>query len=114
MNNYVCKGQSFEYQNIGIEIIPAGTAVAIGALIAVAAVNIHPGDTGVCHLDGVYQLKKKAGETWTQGQALWMKRADSVFTNAEPSAENLGDYVTGAHVYEAAGASPVLANILLR
>lgn len=57
---YVNRGETIDYANTaeGAELIPAGSLLAFGRGVAVAAVDIPAGAVGALHIEGVYRLAK--------------------------------------------------------
>ncbi|MEW4411537.1 DUF2190 family protein [Clostridium sp. AN503] len=68
---YVQKGESLDYKNTGSTVINAGDVVVFGSRIGVAGGPIPKGETGSIHMEGVFKMDKKAGETITAGTEVY-------------------------------------------
>ncbi len=58
---YIQPGHNLDYINTTEETIDAGSIVTIGAIAAVAATIIEPGEVGAVATEGVWRLPKDAG-----------------------------------------------------
>lgn len=59
---YWQRGENIDYQNTGAETIDAGTVLAFGSRIGVAATVIGTGATGSIAVTGVFEIPKGATE----------------------------------------------------
>lgn len=55
---YQQRGEAIDFTNTTEETIEAGTVVAFGGRVGVAAADIPPGEEGVLHVEGVYEFPK--------------------------------------------------------
>lgn len=58
--SYWQRGESLDYQNNTEALIPAGACVLVGTVLGVAAEDIPAGGFGALHVEGVYEIPKKA------------------------------------------------------
>lgn len=56
---YYQRGEALDYTNTGAETIEAGTVIKYGARIGIAESDILPGELGVIHVAGVFEMPKK-------------------------------------------------------
>lgn len=108
---YIKPGEALDYTNHGANPIPVDSIVAIGAMIAVAAVTILPGATGTVLPTGVFTLPKKAGTAAPVGTKLNFVSADQAL---EVGGGAAGDVANGAIVVEQdAAAGDTMVRVLL-
>lgn len=70
MKNKVSSGKTLLYTNGGGTTIAAGSCLAIGQLLAVAAVDIAAGESGIVDLEGEFDLPKVDAAVIAQGESL--------------------------------------------
>lgn len=68
-NTYIQPGEVADYTNSSGSTIAAGSIVAIGGRIGVAAVDIPASETGSAYISGVHRLPKDTGAIG-QGDAI--------------------------------------------
>jgi len=84
MKNYIQDGSRITYANATGVGIASGDVVNVGdGMAAIASVDIADGESGACHVEGVYELAK-ADEALAQGvDAYWDPVAGNVTATAE-------------------------------
>lgn len=55
---YWQRGEAIDYMNTTEEMIWAGTVIAFGGHVGVAATDIPPGEMGALHVEGVFEFPK--------------------------------------------------------
>jgi len=94
MKNFVNEGKTMPYTNGGGATITSGSVVVIGAMLAVATVDIAPGETGTVATEGVFDLPKVNAAVIGQGQTLTWDISAGAFDDDQATAAT-GD-ITGA------------------
>ncbi|MDZ5666812.1 DUF2190 family protein [Atlantibacter subterraneus] len=97
MKNYLQDGNTIAITNAGATAILSGSPVIVGDIVAVAIVDIAPGETGDGRATGVVVLPKLAADDIAQGKAVYLK--DGKIQLASTGATLAGK------AWEAAGAS---------
>jgi len=73
MKNYLQDGNTIAITNSGTSPILSGAPVAVGDVLAVAIVDIAPGETGDGRTTGVVVLPKLAADAIDQGKTVYLK-----------------------------------------
>jgi len=60
--------------------VTAGVAVMVGGICVVPATDADEATSFAAHTMGVFTLDKKAGETWAQGDVLYLDNSTGAFT----------------------------------
>ena len=71
---YWQRGEAIDFMNRTEEMIEAGTVVAFGERVGVAATDIPPGETGTLHVEGVFEFPK-GGEAVGAGVDVYVTAA---------------------------------------
>lgn len=71
MINKVQDGRSLDYVNSGMTDVKSGDLVILGSRSAVSAVDISPSKSGTVDLEGVFDVKKATGQTFSLYQTLY-------------------------------------------
>ena len=104
---YLQRGEALDYVNSGASKIDAGTVVVLGTKIGVVAGDIAAGTTGAVHVDGVFELPEKSGESAiAQGAAVYWDATAAAITATATSNTLAG--------YAAAGAGASAEKILVK
>lgn len=91
---YIQRGESIDYKNTTDERIPANTVILLGKRIGVAGGDIPAGEVGSIHMNGVFEIPKKAGTALNAG--------DNVVFTEENGIDKATDDVMGYAVENAA------------
>lgn len=83
--NYIQRGESIDYLNTTEELIPAGAVVLLGSRIGVAGGEIPAGSVGALHMEGVFEIQKKAGVALAAGDEIVFTNEDGVDKAADKS-----------------------------
>lgn len=67
---YWQRGETIDYQNDTTAAIEAGTIIALGSRIGVAAADIPAGELGEVNVDGVYKMPKAKNAVIAMGAAV--------------------------------------------
>lgn len=107
MKNYVQPGDRMEYSNSG-SAISSGSIVVIGERIGVAVVDIPAtSGKGSVDLEGVFNLPKATGESWSQGDPLFYDSSANKLTKTATANKPAG------YAFTAAGSSDTLGDCKL-
>ena len=87
--NFVAHGKTVPVTNGGAAAIASGTAIAVGALVAVAITDILPGDTGDGFTEGVFLLPKLAADVITPGARVYLKAGTVQLASADAVAAGI-------------------------
>lgn len=68
---YWQRGEALDYVNSTEAVIPANTIVTIGSRIGVTGGPIAPGETGVLHVGGVWDMPKTGSSAITIGTTVY-------------------------------------------
>lgn len=82
---YVQRGETLDYKNIGTSMIPHDSVVSVGTRIGIAGADIAPGETGALHMAGVYKLPKTATTAISMGAAVYFD-GEGITTSANDGA----------------------------
>lgn len=83
------RGERITFTNGTGSAISSGDVVAVGAILAVASVDIPVDGVGELEIGAVYEVPKKSADTIAQGDSLAWDASAGVFTN------NLGTAASG-------------------
>ncbi|MEB8638652.1 DUF2190 family protein [Cronobacter muytjensii] len=81
--NYVQDGTTIEWVNSTGKAVASGAPVQVGNIVGVAHADIAPGETGVLHMSGVFQLPKNAPDAWVAGTKVYLIPATGLITIAD-------------------------------
>ena len=105
--NYVQRGESLDYTNGTGSKIEAGDIVVIGTKIGIAGCDIPAGAVGSLHVEGVFELPEKSGESAiAMGAAVYYDATAGAIT-----ATSTGNTLAG---YAAAPAAASATKILVK
>lgn len=111
MVNKICEGEVFNVLLSGT--VAAGEVVEMGDLIGVAVSGGVSGDTIAVNTEGVYEVAKRTGESFTQGQKIyWDKSVNSLTTDLDP-AGSPGRAIFAGYAYVAAAVNDTTAQVKL-
>lgn len=101
--NYVREGGNIDWTNGGTAVA-SGDVVIIGALVAIALVDIANGATGAVATEGVFEVPKKDAAVIAAGETVLFDSLTADFDDnaATPAA---GDVLGGAWAIEGKGAT---------
>ena len=109
--NYKQPGDVISWTNGTGSAVVSGQLIAIGALVAVALVDIANGDMGSVGIAGQHAVTKIAGTAWVQGDKLDLDlSAASIGKGITPAA---GDVTDGCVAGFAAASGDVLGEVIL-
>lgn len=91
---YWQQGEALDYENKTEEKILANTVIIFGNRIGVTGGDIAPGELGVIHMEGVFEIPKKSGEA--------LKAGDNVVFTDEDGIAKATDTIMGYAVEAAA------------
>lgn len=97
--NFKQPGNVMDYTAVADVI--SGQAVLVGKRLGVALANIKAGETGSVQVEGVFSVKKKAGDAPGQGDQLYWSAAGSELTTTA-SGNTLAGYAFAAAAADAA------------
>lgn len=109
MDNYRAKGEVFDYINSTIAAISSGDVVFMGGQGGIASTDIAINATGSVAVIGVFELTKKTGQAWTQGQRLYYDIAEAAVQSDDEAGANAFIGVA----YAAAAADAVIGYVKL-
>lgn len=75
---YIQTGAALDYTPT--EAVGNGTVVSLGTRIGVVAGDIPANGTGTLHVEGVFALGKKSGETFKMGDAVYYDAGEDAMT----------------------------------
>jgi predicted RecA/RadA family phage recombinase len=101
MKNFVQKGDSFKF--VAGSAIASGDIVKSGKLVGVALDDVASGDEGIAYIEGVYEVAKKAGVAFSQG--------DVVYEESSEASDVVGDKM--GHAFEDADAGDATMKVKL-
>lgn len=105
---YQQRGESLDYVNAGAAKIEAGEVVVIGARIGISAADIAVGAKGALHVEGVFEMPEKSGESAiAQGAAVYWDATAEAITATSTNNTLAGYAVAGA----GASATKILVKI---
>ena len=103
---FLQRGEALDYVNSGDAVIEAGAVVVLGTKIGVAAADIAAGATGAVHVEGVFEMPAKSGESAiAQGAAVYW---NGTAVTAASSGATLAGYAAAAMT---AGTEKILVKI---
>jgi predicted RecA/RadA family phage recombinase len=104
---FLQRGEALDYVNSGAVTVEAGTVVVLGTKIGVTAADIAAGATGAVHVEGVFELPEKSGESAiAQGAAVYWNATAAAITATATNNTLAG--------YAAAGAGASAEKILVK
>ncbi len=106
---YVQRGETLDYVNETAKLISAGSVVIVGDRIGVAGCPIAPGETGVLHVTGVFEIAKTGTAAIEIGKAVFFDGAGITGTASES-----GEAATVPAGYAAASAAANAATVLVK
>jgi predicted RecA/RadA family phage recombinase len=86
----------------------SGNAYRIGVIFGIASISADAGQPFEMDRGGVYMLPKKAGEAWTEGEALYWDAATGVLTATEGVLPRVAAAVAAVEVAAAVGPALIL------
>lgn len=75
---YWQRGEAIDYKNETGAKIPADTVLIIGSVLGVAGGDITDGEVGAVHVNGVFEIPKKATVALTAGQKVTFTDKDGI------------------------------------
>lgn len=108
---YAQPGEILTYINGGDSAINAGSTVLVGIVLAVALVDIPPGESGSVSIEGVHNVPKVAGTAWSQGDRLDWDSSEEAFGKGIEEEE--GDVLGCAIAAAAAGSAATTGEVIL-
>lgn len=105
---YMQRGESLDYVNAGAAKIDAGEVVVIGTKIGIAATDIAVGAKGALHVEGVFEMPEKSGESAIAlGAAVYWDATNEAIT-ATSTSNTLAGYAAAP---SGANATKILVKI---
>ena len=102
--NYVQRGEAIDYLNSGETTIEAGDVVIIGKHIGVVGCDIPAGEVGSLHVQGVFEVPKKASEVLAVGDNVTFDTTNGVSKATETTVGDSGAVGSNVHGYAIAAA----------
>ncbi len=87
--------------------VTSGNAYKIGSMIVIALTSVASGESFAAAVDGVHEVVKNSGETWSEGSKVYWDNTNSEFTTTSTSNTAAG------YAVAAAGSSAVVGYIKL-
>lgn len=113
MRNFVQPGQSLDYTNGTGSDIKSGDTVKMGAVIGVASGDIPDGETGAVVVEGVFELPKVTGTSWSMGDPLVWDESNGAFHKRSTVTKATGDVDGVAFAAADAAAADEVGNVSL-
>lgn len=98
---YVQEGKNLDYTNSTSSPIPAGTLVILGAIAAIAATTIAPGETGAVATEGVFSFEKDNAAV-TEGAKVYYSAANDNVTATAADNTYIGIAIAAAEASDTA------------
>ena len=102
---YWQRGEAIDYKNETGAKIPADTVLIIGSVLGVAGGDIADGEIGVVHVNGVFEIPKKAAVALTAGEKVTFTDKDGI--------DAAGEGTVYGYATQAAAASDATAIVKL-
>lgn len=104
---YWQRGEAIDYKNETGAAIPANTLLIVGSVLGVAGTDIPVGEVGSLHVEGVFEIPKKASTAVTAGAKI-------TYTDADGASPASGSNPVYGYAVEAAAAeaATVLVKLL--
>jgi predicted RecA/RadA family phage recombinase len=102
MKNYVADGKVLTLTAPAGDVM-SGKAYKIGGLVVIAAVDADEGDLFAAKTEGVFEVVKATGGTWSEGQKVYWDDSGKKFTHSSGGNTLVGVAAAAAGSSDATG-----------
>ncbi len=110
---YWQRGETLDYTNTSTETIEANTVIVFGTHIGIAGTHILPGETGVLHVTGVFEIPKAEKQALEMGINVYFDGSGVTAAKNDGAAENPVAYPLAGYTVQAAAADDMVALVKL-